>query len=92
MVVFVPDDGSAAEAQALTPAGSEAMGGERMRLFQGQGIGEGQQAGVVLASLSSAPTSGRTTGGSGGGLSGVVIAGGVAALVVGIAAVLWRKK
>ncbi len=62
VAVFVPDDGTAAEATILQLQGTEEMGTGRMRSYFASGVEGGQQAGVVLSSLKpAATTTGATT-------------------------------
>lgn len=62
VAVFVPDDGTAAEATILELQGTEDMGTGRMRSYFASGVEGGQEAGVVLSSLKPATTStGATT-------------------------------
>lgn len=56
VAVFVPDDGTAAEATILELQGTEDMGSGRMRSYFASGVEGGQEAGVVLSSLKSATT------------------------------------
>lgn len=91
VVVFVPDDGTSAEATAMTLTGTENMGQQRMRSFQATGIEAGQEAGVVLTALKPGKGSAQTTVAGGTPWLMIMIAGGIVVLgIVGVLSVRGR--
>ncbi|MBK7404388.1 MAG: hypothetical protein IPJ41_07055 [Phycisphaerales bacterium] len=56
VVVFVPDDGSEAQASGLDLAGRDTVQGARMRIFQGASLGPDSEAGVVLTTALRSPS------------------------------------
>lgn len=88
ILMFVPDDGTEAEATGLELAGRDTVQGQRMRIYQGSKLGPDNEAGVVLTASLRTQGPGQSGARRGMGRSlllagGVVLALGFGVLVIG---------